>query len=48
MAARARAHVLDCHTADQRATELEQILADAAMAGTSVAPAAKGERTCSA
>jgi spore maturation protein CgeB len=45
MAARARAHVLDCHTADRRATELEELLAQAAAA---VDPGAKGARACSA
>ncbi|HSS38673.1 MAG TPA: glycosyltransferase [Polyangia bacterium] len=42
MAARARAHVLDCHTADRRAAQLEQLLDEAA------APAAKGATACSA
>jgi len=46
MAARARAHVLDCHTADRRAIELEEILAGV-QAG-SAGPTAKGAVACSA
>ena len=46
MAARARAQVLDCHTADRRATELEEILSRAADA--SAGAVAKGARACSA
>ena len=42
MAARARAHVLDCHTADRRAAELEELLDETA------APAAEGATACSA
>jgi spore maturation protein CgeB len=46
MAARARAHALDCHTADRRAIELEEILAriEPASSGS----AAKGAVACSA
>ena len=43
IAARARARVLDCHTAERRATELEEILGQA-----SAGAAAEGARACSA
>jgi len=47
MAARAREHVLDCHTANGRATELEELLARAAAASSS-ALSAEEAAACSA